>query len=575
MSTSSRRRLARDDGRVLRVATYRRISTNEVNQPHSLESQERSLKDYIAVHQELVFACDYADQQTGTNNHRPGLEAMLNDATTGKFDVVLFYRLDRLARSVYGFMDITNRLEQANVAVRSATEPFETMTPAGKLMAQMLASFAEFEHSILIDRILEAYETKAMKGEWLGGRAPYGYANDKVNKSLVVLADEAVVVRRVFSAYQTGKGAKTIAEELNGAGITHRGGKKWYPEAVLRLLEGAVYAGYIAHGEDRHQGLHEAIVSPGDFAAVAAIRATRNSRERATRPAMGLTDYILTGVTKCGECGGSMVGSGAHGQGGSYRYYTCSLQTKRAESERCRNERVAADELEAMVTQAVLNAYQDSELFEMAVSMAAADAPHQTADLDEQASSMRLAIAKSETAIERYFEAFEEGTLDVAGMKKRVESLEARLAAQRAELTRLLEESAELSMGGGSLVDLSAALSEVTQALSAKDGYYEKKRILGALVDSVTVSRGRNIDVVLRVPTVDSRGPGQVLPGGRSRRVATHSKRRQSDAESSEEGYGDPGDTLVRLDSPLTWTPVRTGSQMVEVLGIEPRSVGF
>ena len=91
MSTSSRRRLAREEGRVLRVATYRRISTNEVNQPHSLEAQERSLKDYIATHPELVFACDYADQQTGTNNHRPGLEAMLDGAATGAFDVVLFY----------------------------------------------------------------------------------------------------------------------------------------------------------------------------------------------------------------------------------------------------------------------------------------------------------------------------------------------------------------------------------------------------------------------------------------------------------------------------------------------------
>lgn len=187
--------------------------------------------------------------------------------------------------------------------------------------------------------------TKAMKGEWLGDRAPYGYANNKANKSLIVRDEEAAIVRRVFAAHQTGKGSKTIAEELNRAGITHRGGKKWYGEAVLRLLEGDVYAGFIAHGGDRYPGLHEAIVSAKAFAAVEANRATRNTRERAMRPVMGLTDYVLTG-----ECGGSMVGSGAHGHGGSYRYYTCNLQTKCAECERCRNERVAADELEASVT---------------------------------------------------------------------------------------------------------------------------------------------------------------------------------------------------------------------------------
>ena len=247
-------------------------------------------------------------------------------------------------------------------------------------------------------------------------------------------------------------------------------------------------------------------------------------------------------------------------------------QTKRAESERCRNERVAADELEDMVTQAVLNAYQDTDLFELAVSMATAQTPHQAAELDEQANSVRAAIATSQAALERYFAAFEEGALDAVSMQKRVEAIETRLTAQRAELARLIEAAAELHAGGGTLVDLSAALDQVTQALSAKDGYHEKKRILGALVESVTVSKGRNVDVVLRVPTVNSSGPGQVLPGGRARRAATHARRRQRDVESSEEGYRDP---LVRRESALEWTPVRTGSHMVEVLGIEPRSVSF
>ena len=83
----------------LRVATYRRISTNEANQPHSLEAQERSLREYIERAPELTHVADFFDMQTGTNTARPGLESLLLAASQRQFDVVLFYRVDRSWRA--------------------------------------------------------------------------------------------------------------------------------------------------------------------------------------------------------------------------------------------------------------------------------------------------------------------------------------------------------------------------------------------------------------------------------------------------------------------------------------------
>ncbi len=168
-SRSRGRGQRREEKAETRVVTYRRISTNEVNQPHSLEAQERSLNEYIARTPGLVRVGDYFDMETGTKTERPGLRALLDAAAGGRFDLVLFYRTDRLSRSVLGFMEILESLSAYGVAPRSATEPFETMTPAGKLMAQMLASFAGFEHDVMMDRILEGYTAKFLKGEWLRG----------------------------------------------------------------------------------------------------------------------------------------------------------------------------------------------------------------------------------------------------------------------------------------------------------------------------------------------------------------------------------------------------------------------
>jgi len=115
----------------VRVATYTRISTDEERQPYSLGSQDERLSAYIASQEGWEKARTFTDQRSGATLDRPALQRALAEAKAGRYDLLLVYRVDRLARSVRGLAQILEELDSAGVAFRSATEPFDTSTPRG------------------------------------------------------------------------------------------------------------------------------------------------------------------------------------------------------------------------------------------------------------------------------------------------------------------------------------------------------------------------------------------------------------------------------------------------------------
>jgi len=162
----------------VRVATVTRISTDETNQPYSLDAQANGLAAFVASQPGHVITHRFVDQASGATLDRPGLQAALAAARAGEFDVLLVYRIDRLTRSIVGLMSIVEDLAASGVALRSATEPIDTNGPVGRMLLQLLGIFAEFERGLLIDRISKGFERKAARGEWLGGPGPYGYTLD-------------------------------------------------------------------------------------------------------------------------------------------------------------------------------------------------------------------------------------------------------------------------------------------------------------------------------------------------------------------------------------------------------------
>jgi site-specific DNA recombinase len=108
---------------------YTRISTDEDHQPYSLEAQADRLDAYVRSQGDWTTFRLYSDQMTGTVLERPALQRALSDARKGRFDLLLVFRVDRLARSIRSLALILDELDEAGVSFRSATEPFDTSAP--------------------------------------------------------------------------------------------------------------------------------------------------------------------------------------------------------------------------------------------------------------------------------------------------------------------------------------------------------------------------------------------------------------------------------------------------------------
>src|ERR687893_1073806 len=178
-----------------RIALYPRVSSEEQRDRETIEIQEEFLGQYCNLY-ELEVADTYEDDGiSGTIplHERPEGRRLLEDAKEGKFDAVLVYKLDRLGRSLLVIVDAHDRLQEAGVALRSATEPIDTSTPSGRLIFQMLTSFAEFERASIGERTRAGLHRAARNGCHMGP-VPYGYRAGEDGR-LEVVEVEAKMVR--------------------------------------------------------------------------------------------------------------------------------------------------------------------------------------------------------------------------------------------------------------------------------------------------------------------------------------------------------------------------------------------
>jgi DNA invertase Pin-like site-specific DNA recombinase len=221
----------------MRIATYLRISTDEERQPFSLEAQADRLAAYVSAQPGWRQVLSYDDRMSGKQLNRPGLARALADERGGRYDLLLVFKVDRLARSVSGLAQVLEALDTAGVAFRSASEPFDTSTPAGRMMVQMLGVFAEFERELIVERTKMGLAKKAAKGEWTGGTPPFGYHYDPASRLLAPVPAQAAVVQRIFTLYvDRGLGSAVISGLLNDAGQATGRRCRWTPSRVLEIL---------------------------------------------------------------------------------------------------------------------------------------------------------------------------------------------------------------------------------------------------------------------------------------------------------------------------------------------------
>jgi site-specific DNA recombinase len=481
----------------VRVGIYVRRSTDDEHQPYSIEAQDTRLTSYIDSQPGWRLVKRFHDDASGATTSRQGLANAMAAARAGLIDVLLVYRVDRFSRSLRDTVTLLDELDQAGVVFRSATEPFDTSTPMGRMLVQMLGMFAQFERDTLIDRVIAGMERKATTGKWMGGPRPIGYLVDPSTQYLVLHEAEVPVVRSVFELYAHDRlGSKAIAHLLNERGHTTSTGGQWSGHQV-RTLTNRVYL-----GELTFRGItarcHPPLIDAELFEQAQRILATR-SEAHAHRAASG-SDYQLTGLMRCPNCKQTLIGTRAHGKTRVYRYYTCYSRS-RYDSAKCEAPRINADALEAAVFDALGGFYRDQHQL-IAEAIDRAQAQHLAGREEQRAelAAVEAGLARRERAIDRYLTAFENGTLDeellaerLAGLRDKVK----RLRTRRDELTELISdvpappESTVLREVADHIADVVASGTD-----------RQRKSLVEALIAEIKITGPSRFVPVFRVPRV-------------------------------------------------------------------------
>ena len=159
----------------MRVALYLRASTvKQIEEGYSLDYQKDKLIDYARVKDWEVVE-EYIDAgESGRNTKRPSFNQMVSDDENKMFEGILVYKLDRFSRSLQDLLTVINIMEQHGVYVLSVTQSYDDRTPEGRLMRNMLGSFAQFESEMIGARVKDGMARRAREGDW-NTSPPYGY----------------------------------------------------------------------------------------------------------------------------------------------------------------------------------------------------------------------------------------------------------------------------------------------------------------------------------------------------------------------------------------------------------------
>jgi site-specific DNA recombinase len=158
----------------------------------------------------------------GANIERPGLHRLLAHIKEGRVNCVVVYKVDRLSRSLLDFSQLLEFFDKNNSGLRVSYPTVQYQHIHGRLTLNILLSFAQFEREIISERTKDKMGAARRRGQWLGGRTPYGYNKDEKTGKLTVLPEEADIVKQIFELYLTGNSTRDVANIINDTGIKTR-----------------------------------------------------------------------------------------------------------------------------------------------------------------------------------------------------------------------------------------------------------------------------------------------------------------------------------------------------------------
>ena len=317
-----------------RCLIYTRKSSDEgLDQAfNSLEAQREAAEAYIRSQaaEGWVLIPDRFDDGgfSGGSLERPALDRVMKLVRDAQVDIIVIYKIDRLTRSLTDFAHLAEMFDKYGVSFVSVTQQFSTSDSTGRLMLNVLLSFAQFEREITAERIRDKIAASKRRGMWMGGPIPMGY--DLHHRKLVVNNREASAIRRIFELYLEEPSAPALLKRLKIEEIRtqartsangNASGGRWFTRGhIYKLLSNPIYIGKIPHKGVVHWGEHQAIIDDRIWAAVQE-KLGLNTREKIKRRRQALPDAPLLADLLFSKAGNRMIAVSATKAGRRYRYY--------------------------------------------------------------------------------------------------------------------------------------------------------------------------------------------------------------------------------------------------------------
>jgi DNA invertase Pin-like site-specific DNA recombinase len=371
-----------------RAAIYARISRDREGAGLGVDRQEadsRALARRLGWEVIEPVYCDN-DLSAYTGKPRPAYRQLLADLQGGRADAVLAWHTDRLHRSPVELEEFIDVCEAAAVEVQTVRAgPLDLSTAIGRMVARQHGAVARYEVEHMSERQQRARQQAAEAGRFGGGRRPYGYQPD----GMTLIPEEAAEVARACEQVLAGATLTGLAADLNRRGKPTSTGRSWTATELRRVLLRPRNAGL-----RQHQGT---VIGPAawpplvDQVTWRAVVAVLTDPARTTNPGRP-PRWLLSGVARCGVCGGPVFATSSGGRGKPA--YVCRT-----------GKHVVRDaaEVEAFVTAVILERLRRPDAADLLRPRQQGDDP---AALHAEAAALRqrlrgLADAYAEDAIDR------------------------------------------------------------------------------------------------------------------------------------------------------------------------------
>ncbi len=414
----------------------------------SIDTQLDKLSTYAKL-QGWENVVPFVDEgESAKDMNRPALKRLIELIKKGKVARVITMTVDRLSRNLLDMLNFVELCETHKTAYVCISLNFDTSTPIGRMVLQILAAFAEFERAMIASRVkVNMAQIVSKKKKYLAV-PPFGYRFDEEGK-LAVVPEEAKWVKRAADTFIAGYGYRAVAAFLNEHGVKTRKAKPWTASTVRGMLTNELYIGkvvwnrryYDKKGKMKWRDESEWIVSENAHEPILTEGQWKEISKRLTRkmPAGGEKQmkHRISGLLVCGHCGYKMV-SRRYGSKGPHKDRTIFVCSEYQKSGRCQFNYVFEDEAE-------------EEIYKVIEQLANGMINLKTEDLETATTALLEEFARREAAIDQKFQrqiqAYENGLIsdrDLRIARERVEKERRLLEKEKARALNQAPGAAEI-----------------------------------------------------------------------------------------------------------------------------------